>query len=107
MDPTAINTLEQGWEPLTCFPGEGEVKILRDEGGCAARTMLVRIHPGGYITPHAHEGVVQHYILEGEYECGDAIFASGTYRFLPRHCNVDPITTQTGATILMIYDPIP
>ena len=106
MEATTIHTAEVAWQELTGFPGKGEVKILRDEGGSSARTMIIRIHPGSEITPHAHQAPVQHYVLDGEYESEGSIYAAGTYRLLPGHANVAPIATQNGATILFIYDPV-
>jgi hypothetical protein len=34
------------------------------------------------------------------------MFGAGTYRFLPKHADVRTISTETGAVILMIYDPV-
>ncbi len=106
MEAKVINIPETSWQELTDFPGKGEMKVLRDEGGSNARTILVRIHPGGEITPHAHQAAVQHYVLDGEYESEGRIYSAGTYRLLPGHGNVAPISTQTGATVLMVYDPV-
>jgi len=49
---------------------------------------------------------VQHYILEGEYESEGQIYGAGTYRLLPGHADVSPISTANGLTVLMIYDPV-
>lgn len=106
METTTIHTAEIAWQELTGFPGEGQVKLLRDEDGGNARTLLIRIHPGGEITPHAHQAPVQHYVLDGEYESAGNIYSAGTYRLFPGHANVAAISTQNGATILFIYDPV-
>ena len=37
-----------------------------------------------------HGGVVQHYVLEGEYETTGEMFGAGTYRLLPKHADVGP-----------------
>lgn len=106
MEAKTVHTAEQAWEKLSGFPGEGAVQVLRDEGGSHAKTLLIRIHPGSKIHPHSHGAPVQHYILDGEYECEGTIYSAGTYRFLPEHANIAPISTQNGTTILMIYDPV-
>ena len=106
MQTQTVNTPEVNWQELTEFPGKGQVKILREQSPTSGKTLLIHIHPGGQITPHAHEAAVQHYIIEGEYETDNKIYGAGTYRLLPGHENVQPISTQSGATILMIYDPI-
>jgi hypothetical protein len=106
MEPRTVYTPEMPWEELTEFPGEGEVKRLRDQEPGKGKTILVRLHAGGQINPHSHTGAVQHYILEGECECDGKIYGAGTYRLLPGHADVPEIRTQNGATILMIYDPV-
>lgn len=88
------------------FPGRGEVKVLREEPHGGAKTMLVRLPPGGRIEPHTHLGVVQHYVVEGEYHTNGRTFETGSYRLLPKNANVAPITTHNGVTILIIYDPV-
>ncbi|HEY7320380.1 MAG TPA: cupin domain-containing protein [Candidatus Binatia bacterium] len=98
-------TPEMTWEPLALFPGDAEAKILRLEAAGGARTLLVRLQPGCKIVPHSHLAAVQHYVLEGEYETEGEIFRAGTYRLLPKDVDVGTISTQTGTTILMIYDP--
>jgi ChrR Cupin-like domain len=99
-------TPEMPWEELSLFPGDAEVKVLRSELEHGARTLLVRIPPGGEISPHGHLGVVQHYVLEGEYETLGETFGAGTYRLLPKHENLATISTERGAVILMMYDPV-
>lgn len=106
MEATTIHTPESAWAELTGFPGKGEVKVLRDEGGTKSKTLLVHIHPGSEIVPHAHEAPVQHYVIEGEYECEGEIYGAGTYRLFSKHANVPPISTQSGATVLIVYDPV-
>jgi ChrR Cupin-like domain len=101
-----LYTPEMPWEPVSFFPGNAEVKILRTEAEGGARTLLVRLPAGGEISPHSHLGVVQHYVLEGEYETKGEMFGIGTYRLLPKHANVGTISTEQGAVILMIYDPV-
>lgn len=106
MQEVIRETAQMTWEPLRRFPGTAEVKELRDEADCGANTMLVRIPAGGHLAPHSHEGVVQHYVLDGEYESEGRSFAVGTYRRLPRHANMAPVSTARGVTLLIIYDPV-
>lgn len=106
METLTRSTPQMRWERLRRFPGTGEVKDLRDEPKCGAKTMLVRLPAGGYLAPHSHPGAVQHYVLEGEYESGGQIFKAGAYRLLPAHSDVAPIFSEVGVTLLVIYDPI-
>jgi hypothetical protein len=106
MAALTLCTPEMTWEPLPLIPGDAEVKVLRSEAEGGARTLLVRLQPGGNIVPHSHLAAVQHYVLDGEYETEGEIFGAGTYRLLPKDADVGTISTQRGAIILMIYDPV-
>jgi len=107
MAETTLYTPEMTWESVSFFPGNAEVKILRSDPEGGGRTLLVRLPPGGEISPHNHIGVVQHYVIEGEYETEGEMFGAGTYRMLPKHAQVQTLCTTKGAVILMIYDPVP
>lgn len=104
MEEVIHHTAYMGWGELREFPGPADGKVLREETQCGAKTMLVRLPPGGQIIPHGHRGVVQHYVLEGQYETQGQLFGPGSYRLMPEHYDVPPIATKTGVTILMIYD---
>jgi len=101
-----IDTQDSQWQALRAFPGTAEVKMLRDDRDGGARTMLVRVAPGGEIRPHSHLAAVQHYILEGSYETEGKVLRAGSYRLLPNDANLAPMTSKDGVTILMIYDPV-
>ena len=100
------HTATMKWEKLQEFPGPADVKIVREDPSLGAKTMLVRIPAGGRITPHSHRGIVEHFVLEGQYETDGQLCEQGSYRMMPEHCNVSPISTKDGVTILMIYDPV-
>jgi quercetin dioxygenase-like cupin family protein len=100
------DTLFTGWRELHEFPGKGEVKVLREESNRGAKTIVVRLPAGGQILPHNHLGVVQHFVIKGQYEAQGTTFETGSYRLFPRNAEVAPISTKNGATIMMIYDPV-
>ena len=106
MEEVIRDASQMTWEPLRRFPGTAEVKDLREEPECGAKTMLLRLPAGGHVAPHSHAGVVQHYVLEGEYDSEGRSFTAGTYRLLPEHAAVAPISSERGVTLLVIYDPI-
>ncbi|MDE3242996.1 MAG: cupin domain-containing protein [Nitrospirota bacterium] len=106
MNDRITHTPNLSWAQLFHFPGNAEVKVLRDEGPGEAMTLLVRLPPGGQIRPHSHPAPVQHYVLEGTYESEGDTFHAGTYRFIVERKVVATLTTTTGALILMIYDPV-
>jgi hypothetical protein len=107
MYATELSMPEIPWKPFTEFPGDAEVKTLRDEGPGKPRTLLIRLPANGKVESHSHVVNVQHYLLEGEYESEGKLWRAGTYRLLPGHADVADITTENGVTILMIYDPLP
>ena len=106
MEEVIHHTAYMGWGELPGFPGRADRKILREEPSTEAKTMLVRLPPGGEIVPHGHRGVVQHYVLEGQYKSNGKLFGPGSYRMMPEHYDVQTISTESGVTILMIYDPV-
>jgi anti-sigma factor ChrR (cupin superfamily) len=106
MEEITLDTSKMQWEALRRFPGAADVKELREEPRRGAMTMLVRLPAGGHLAPHTHAGVVQHYVLEGEYESQGQTFAAGRYRLLPEHTDVPPISSEGGVTLLIIYDPV-
>lgn len=107
MKTSTLHVSDMKWEATDRFPGEATVKVLRrDDGTRKASTLLVRLDPGGRAMPHSHIAPVQHYVLEGEYECGGESCGPGTYRMFPAHADIPEITTRDGVTVLMIYDPV-
>jgi len=58
------------------------------------------------LTPIAIGGVVQDYVLEGQYHSNGQVFGLESYRPLPAQQDVSPMTTESGVTILMMYDPV-
>jgi hypothetical protein len=106
MEEVILDTKALEWDKLRKFPGEGQAKVLRDEAGGGAKSMIVKLPAGGKIVPHTHLAEVQHYVLEGEYESDGKAFPAGTYRLLPKNANLPPISTKNGVVVLMIYDPI-
>lgn len=106
MEEVVHHTAYMGWSELREFPGPADVKVLRDDPATGARTMVVRIPPGGEVSPHGHRGAVQHYVLEGQYESEGQLFGPGSYRMMPGHGDMPPLSTKHGVTILMIHDPV-
>lgn len=103
---TIYHTQNMEWTKLSEFPGLADGKVLREEKQLGAKTLLVRVPAGGKISPHSHRGVVQHYVLEGQYESEGQRFSPGSFRLMPKNADVAPISTEEGVTFLMIYDPI-
>ena len=91
-------------EVSALFPGDAEVATLRDDPDGGASTLLVRLPAGGRIEAHTHQAPVQHYVLSGAYESEERLFKAGTYRLFSTP-EVPRITSESGAVILVMYDP--
>jgi anti-sigma factor ChrR (cupin superfamily) len=106
MEAQTIDVSKMQWKKAADFPGNVQVKVLRDESERKERTLLVRLKAGDRVTQHSHLGPVQHYVLEGEYQSEGTAYPAGTYRVFPAKCDVPEITSRAGAVVLMIYDPV-
>jgi len=89
-----------------CECGGNEMQGLHEKSLGDAKTLLVRVSPGAEVNPHRHRGVVQDYVLEGQYHSNGQVFGLESYRPLPAQQDVSPMTTESGVTILMMYDPV-
>jgi hypothetical protein len=45
-------------------------------------------------------------VFEGQYHTNGKVFGPGSYRLMPAQHDVFPMTTESGVTILMMYDPV-
>ena len=100
-----VNVNDMEWQPATSYQEGTLWKVLRDENG--GKTVLLKIPPGFKMEPHTHLCMEQHYVLEGSYEVNGQTFATGTYQLIPPNFTHGPFYSKNGATILVIWDPIP
>ena len=91
-------------EPIR-FPGRVEAMTLREEEQGGARTILVRLPPGGTIQAHCHLAPVQHFLLGGDYELEGESYDAGAYQLFPAHAELGEITSKQGALLLIVFDP--
>lgn len=78
-----------------------QVKVLReDEGG---KTILLKIPPGFRQEKHSHLRTEQHYVVRGAYEMGKTLCPEGTYQLIHKDSTHGPITSETGAEILVVW----
>ncbi len=95
-----------GENPFTIRAGEGEWRniapgvqakpLWRDAD---AQSMLVRLHPGARVAPHAHPLDEECLMLDGEAFFGDTLLRAGDYQLAPagtQHCDV---MTDVGALL--------
>ena len=105
VEGSAYHTPGLNWQELRGFPGTAKVKVLRYDVRSGAKTMLVQVPAGGQIFPHTHNTVVQHYVLEGEYETAGHTFKAGSYRLMPKDSPLPAMATKHGVTFLLMSDP--
>ncbi len=87
-------------------PSGAEIKVLRHGDTSRVRTVLLRLPPNWQMSEHSHTTAEQHFVLEGSYESQGRVFGVGSYRLIPRETEHGPFTTESGAVILVIWDPI-
>ena len=88
------------WEP-TDTDGFWVKRLYEDEqrGEC---TWLMRIDPGAYSSPHAHEQFEQVYVMEGSFYDDDRLVKAG--EFCARSPGaVHSAASDQGAVVLVIY----
>jgi hypothetical protein len=61
---------------------------------------LVRYEPGSHHPFHQHDFAQVWYILEGEFEIGEATYGPGTMLFYPDPHSEPPLLTKTGGLML-------
>jgi len=99
-----VNSNEMPWQPATDYAEGTEIKVLSDHEG--RKTVLLKLPPGYKMHEHTHTCIEQHYVLEGQYEIGDRKFGAGSYQMIPAGETHGPFTSETGAVILVIWDPV-
>ncbi len=69
-------------------------------------TQLMRVEPGAYAPPHAHDTVEQVYVIEGDlYDDGGGEHTAGT--FIVRAAGaIHSGGSRGGATILVVYGDV-
>jgi hypothetical protein len=94
------------WRELSEFPGTAMVKVLREDSRTGARTMLVRLGRGDQISPDVHPADVQVLLLDGECDIAGRVHCEGSFCVLPGEAEELRIRSDTGAEILLVFDPV-
>lgn len=105
MEPRILYTPDLEGRPGPASAANAAVVILREDTPIGARTMLVRLHAGGEIVPHAHGAPVQHFVLGGHCESDGRTLSAGTYVLYPAHSSIGRISSREGAELLIVLDP--
>jgi hypothetical protein len=103
---TLCDANKMNWGKDPGFPSCASVKVLRNGSLENGRALLVNLPPTTEIGPQCDVVGVQHYVLEGEYRMDGERFGPGVYRYLPPHAMMNRMWTDSGVTVLMVFDPI-
>ncbi|MBW1668793.1 MAG: cupin domain-containing protein [Deltaproteobacteria bacterium] len=104
MEEIYVDCNEMEWTPSMDYPEGTMVKILRDYEG--KKTILLKLPPGFKMEAHSHVSVEQHYVLEGQYEVEGHVYGPATYQLFPPGYTHGPFTSEKGALVLVIWDPM-
>lgn len=95
-----MTVVGKDWEP-TDSDGFWVKRLYEDEQR-GERTWLMRIDPGAYSSPHAHEQFEQVYVMEGSFYDDDRLVKAG--EFCARSPGaVHSTASHDGALMLIIY----
>jgi ChrR Cupin-like domain len=97
----AVHADDRPWETLR-WPGQWSKMLFhpRPERPTEPNAGLVRYEPGSHHPFHQHDFAQVWYILEGEFEIGDATYGPGTMLFYPDPHSEPPLLTKTGGLML-------
>lgn len=102
----ALNVNKMDWEEAKDYPPGTRVKVLRHGTGREGWTILLDLPPGWHMDSHAHTTTEQHFVLEGSYEIDGRIFPAGSYQLISKGIQHGPLSSPTGAVILVMWDAI-
>lgn len=104
MQEISLNFRDAKWQEMPGYPAGTKVKLLREEG--KHKTYLIKLPDGFKGEPHVFSMNVQHFVLEGSYNDEDIVYGPGSYRFIPAGNAHDGTSSEKGAIILVIQEPI-
>ncbi len=81
-----------------------QIKLLREEG--KKKTFILELPKDFKGTAHTHSTTDQHFILEGAYRSNGNTFNAGAYRLIPAGNAYDALTSEHGAVVLVIQEPL-
>jgi anti-sigma factor ChrR (cupin superfamily) len=99
VSPPARRWSEPEWEQVA--PGI-ECKLLAQDEESGMVSMLVRLAPGGVYPPHAHAGVEELHLLDGELFIEDRKLYPGDYNRAEPGTRDKLVWSETGCTCVLI-----
>ena len=105
MKEIIINGALLSWEPAEGYPSGTLWKVLRRDASHQPLTVLLKLPPKFEMTEHTHVNVEHHFVLEGELESMGQCYGAGSYRMIPGHTDHGPFRSDTGAQVLVMWEP--
>jgi len=107
MKAVSVNVNDLKWSRSAEYSAGTEEKVLSMGGTIAPRTTLLKLPPGWKMTNHSHRFTELHYVLEGQIESQGNKYPAGTFRMIPKEVDHGPFSSETGATVLVIWCSLP
>ena len=104
MQDVTVEGMAMSWTAADGYPEGTQWKVLRHDAAGNARSFLLKLPAGFKMERHSHVFREHHYILDGEYSSSSKSFRSGTYRMIPTHAEHGPFHSDSGATLLVIWE---
>lgn len=93
-------TSEQDWQSSG---SDGFLlKTLHEDAETGRRTWLMKVEPGSYSPPHAHEEFEEIFIIEGSFSDGENTYRAGDYAIRAPGA-VHDSSSDEGAIVMLIY----
>lgn len=95
---STLRTAAGSWIDIAPFI---QVKVLRRDAVAGNQTLLMRMQPGGVISPHRHKQEEEFIVLEGECHIGAHKLCAGDVHIAAAGSWHEAVTTQTGVLVLL------
>ncbi len=105
MKEIGVNGSDLSWEQAGGYPAGTMQKVLRRGSENEPLTVLLKLSPGFEMKEHTHVFDEHHYLLEGEYESMGKQYRADSYRMIPKHTDHGPFRSDTGALVLVVWEP--
>ncbi|WP_417516474.1 cupin domain-containing protein [Minwuia sp.] len=78
------------------------VKPLYEDAGSNQRTWLMKVEPGAYSPPHAHEELEQFLVIEGQFSDGEVTYGPGDFAIRAPGA-IHEASSESGALVVLFY----
>ena len=100
----SLSVATAGIEWQACGSDGFWIKPLLEDPARGLRSWLMRVDPGAWSPPHAHDEVEQVYLLEGSFYDQDRRYGPGDY--IVRDAGAEHSAgSDDGALMLLVYTP--